>query len=713
MPGPRLLLPAPIAELETLACNLRWSWRRPTRALFRWLDAELWMRSRRNPVQLLAEVRPERLVEAVQDAAYVDRVREAAAELRSYLSAAAAAREAAEGCRVAYFSAEFAIAECIRVFSGGLGVLAGDHLKSASDLSLPLVGVGLLYKDGYFTQQVNADGWQHETYRHLDPETSPLNEQMGPGGEPLRIRIPFPGRSVFTRVWRADVGAVPLYLLDTDVDGNTAEDRLITDRLYGGDIEHRLKQELILGIGGIRMLEALGYPIDVCHLNEGHAAFAIVERLSPKLQLYGRDPAAALAAVAEETVFTTHTPVEAGHDYFPADLMKRYFGAFVEATGIGWDWFFGLGESPEPHRRGTFCMTALALRGSRAANGVSRLHGEVSRQMWKELRPVVAGTEIRIGHVTNGVHLPTWVGPVMTRLYAQYVDPDWVGRSGTADWTRVAGAPPDRIWAAREEQRARLIDRLRGMLVVQARARGEPGDEAWTKLDPNALTVAFARRFATYKRATLLLTDHARLARIVGNPDRPVQIVFAGKAHPRDDGGKQLVHQVFELSRRPEFHGRVLFVENYDVELARYLVRGADVWLNVPRRPFEASGTSGMKAAANGGLNLSIADGWWAEAWDEHNAWPDPIGWRIDGEGFVGEAQDAFDAASLYDLLENEVVPLFYERDSEGVPAGWIRRVQASIAQICPFFNTDRMVSEYAESFYRPAPATVATAGEA
>jgi starch phosphorylase len=711
MSGPKLQLPAAIADLELLACNLRWSWHRPTRALFRWLDPELWMRSRRNPILLLAEIRPERLIEAAADAAYVERVGEAATGLRAYLADRGARAGAAEPRRIAYFSAEFAIAECIRVFSGGLGVLAGDHLKSASDLGLPLVGIGLLYKDGYFTQQVDREGWQHETYRHLEPDVLPLTEQLGPGGEPLRIRIPFPGRSVFTRVWRADVGAIPLYLLDTDAEGNVAEDRQITDRLYGGDLEHRLKQELILGIGGVRTLEALGHPIEVFHLNEGHAAFAIVERLSPELQLHGSDADAALAATAGETVFTTHTPVEAGHDYFPADLMRRYFGPFTEATGLAWDWFLALGESPEPARRGQFCMTALALRGSRAANGVSRLHGRVSREMWRKLWGLAAEADTPIGHITNGVHLPTWVGPVMGRLYSQYVDPEWAERSGGVDWAKVGSAPPDRIWAARQEQRARLIDRLRGTVAVQARARGESADDAWTKLDGDAPTIAFARRFATYKRATLLLSDVGRLARIVSNPDRPVQIVFAGKAHPRDDGGKKFVHEVFELGRRPEFHGRLMFIENYDVELARYLTRGADVWLNVPRRPYEASGTSGMKAAANGGLNLSIADGWWAEAWDQHNAWQDAIGWRIDGEGHEGMAQDAHDAASLYDILENQVLPLFYERDADGVPVAWIRRVQASIAQLCPFFNTDRMVTEYAESLYHTAPAAVAPAG--
>jgi len=689
-----LQIPASIAGLETLAFNLRWTWWREYWSLFRWLDPEAWVRTHHNPVRLLHELASERLRDAASDTGYVERVRRAVTDQDIYL----ATHGHREPRRVAYFSAEFALADCIRVFSGGLGVLAGDHLKSSSDLAVPLVGIGLLYRDGYFTQHVDANGWQHETYRHLEPAHLPLRMETTSDGAPLLIGVEFPGRTVYARVWRAHVGAVPLYLLDTDVDGNAVEDRRITDRLYGGDLEHRLKQELILGIGGVRALETLGHPIEVFHLNEGHAAFAIVERLRGALRRTHRFDAA-VSDVADEMLFTTHTPVEAGHDWFPGDLMRRYFASSVEAMGIAWEKFFGLGLTPEPHREGQFCMTALALRVSRERNGVSRLHGEVSRTMWRTLFGARSIEDVPIGYITNGVHTPSWVGSRMARLYAEFIAPDWRLRSSTVDWTRVASIPADRLWTARQEQRARLIDRLSAALAAQAKARGHAGQDG-IRLDPDALTITFARRFATYKRATLLLSSLDRLARVVGQPDRPVQIVFAGKAHPRDEGGKAFLQQVFGTGRRPEFHNRIVFVENYDVELARHMVQGSDVWLNVPRRPLEASGTSGMKAAANGGLNLSVADGWWAEAWYEHNHWYAPIGFLIEPSGLEG-AQDETDAEVLYRLLENEIVPMFYTRDSQGIPLAWVDRMRAAIGQVGAFFNTDRMVREYADRCYQ------------
>ena len=693
MPTTTFELPSSLSALERLAFNLRWSWCRETWALFRWLDGELWFRTHHNPVRLLAELAPGRLQEAAADAAFVQRLQRAAADFDAYVAARDGTRR-----RIAYFSAEFAVAECLRVFSGGLGVLAGDHLKSASDLGLPMVGVGLLYRDGYFTQHLDTNGWQYETYRHLDPQLLPMREEQTRSGSPLLVPIEFPGRVVYARVWRADVGVVPLYLLDTDVEANAPDDRHITDRLYGGDIEHRLEQELVLGVGGVRALAAMGHSIEVHHLNEGHAAFVAVERLRLALR-EGMSFDAALAAVHEEIVFTTHTPVEAGHDWFPADLMQRYFGRVVADMGIPWSRFLALGLTSDPQRAGQFCMTALALRCARASNGVSRLHGRVSRAMWRSLWDVAATDDVPIGHVTNGVHLPTWVGTRMGRLYAEHIAPDWRDRSGAVDWSRAGSIPVDQLWTARCEQRKRLVDRLHAALVAQSRARGMAADEG-TRLDPDALTITFARRFATYKRATLLLSDLDRLARIVGGAGRPVQFVFAGKAHPRDDGGKHFLHEVFRASQRPEFLDRIVFVENYDVELARYLVQGSDVWLNVPRRPLEASGTSGMKAAANGGLNLSIADGWWAEAWAEHNLWFAPIGWVIEPTTLDG-TQDEQDAETLYETLEREIVPMFYARDAHNIPIAWLERTRAAIAQVCAFFNTDRMVTEYAESHYR------------
>ncbi len=694
-----LELPASLAGLDRLAYNLRWTWDRESRDVFRNLDAEAWRLTRHNPVQLLRQLDRETLRAAAEHDATIRSVEGALNRLDAYLQQ----RGQGNGRRrVAYLSAEFAITECIRVFSGGLGVLAGDHLKSASDLGLPLTGVGLLYRDGYFSQHVDPRGWQYETYRPLDPALLPLHAETTARGAPLIVQVPFPGREVQARVWRADVGTVPLYLLDTDVATNTPADRHITDRLYGGDNEHRVKQELILGVGGVRALAALGHTIDVFHLNEGHAAFAIIERIREFVCRGGLSFDAAFARAARETVFTTHTPVEAGHDYFSSDLMHRYFGEWAAEVGVEWQRFFELGATTEPHRAGLFCMTALAMRASRARNAVSRLHGVVSRQMWHGLWSSASSDAVPIGHVTNGVHLPSWVGPHMSSFYSANIAKEWQGSSGAVDWTRIRDVPGGLLWAAHEHERERLAERFATLLAEQARTRGEDYDAAVAAIRPDALTITFARRFATYKRATLLLHDLERLGRIVKDTERPVQIIFAGKSHPRDDGGKHLLHEVFELARRPPFLGHVFFLENYDIEMARYLVRGSDVWLNVPRRPYEASGTSGMKSAANGGLNLSIADGWWAEAWTDRNTWDAPIGWVVGGtDHFDPAEQDAADTASLYDTIEAEIVRAFYDRDADGVPQEWIARMRSAIGQIAPFFNTDRMVAEYATRYYR------------
>jgi starch phosphorylase len=691
----RLELPGELSALDRIANNLHWSWSGETRGLFGRIDLPTWIRSHNNPVRLLMEQSHSQLDALAADPGFVEAVRSRAEELDAYL----AKRGEGSARRIAYFSAEFAIVECIRVYSGGLGVLAGDHLKSASDLGLPLAGVGLLYRDGYFTQQVDADGRQHEAYRHLEPDSLPLRREIGSDGEPITVAIEFPGRTVHARIWRADVGVVPLYLLDTDVESNSPADRHITDRLYGGDLEHRLEQELVLGVGGVRALAALGHEIDTYHLNEGHAAFVVVEQLIAAMRSTGSVDTA-LETVREQLVFTTHTPVEAGHDYFPPDLMHRYFGEIIERSGIPWDRFYGLGMTTEPHRAGQFCMTAIALRCARSSNGVSALHGRVSRSMWRDMFGALSVEDVPIGHVTNGVHLPTWVGPSMTRLYEEHVAADWRDRNGEVDWSGALDIPDHPLWQARREQRFRLIDHVRGILRVQAEARGTP-DLGGNGLDPDALTITFARRFATYKRAVLLLSDIDRLAAIVGSIERPVQFIFAGKAHPKDEPGKDFIQQVFAASRLAAMRGRIVFVENYDAELARFLVQGSDMWLNLPRRPLEASGTSGMKSTANGGLNISVTDGWWAEAWEDHNSLEYPIGWAIDSEGMDASRQDEADAETLYRMLEQDIVPLFYQRDETGIPMAWLDRVRSAIAQVCPFFNTDRMVGEYATDIYR------------
>jgi starch phosphorylase len=610
----------------------------------------------------------------------------------------------ARDLRVAYFSAEFAVSETLRIYAGGLGVLAGDHLKSASDLGAPLVGVGLFYSEGYFTQRVDARGLQIPFYELSDPRSSPLNLERRPDGEPLLVEMPYLGHRLYAQIWRADVGRVPLYLLDTNIAANRAEDRRITDRLYGGDREHRLRQEMVLGIGGMRALALLGVNPTVIHLNEGHAAFAAVERVRQAIGARHGEFRAAAERMRDGVIFTTHTPVPAGHDEFDPELMERYLGGYVWEMREPWERFMALGRLEPASATQPFNMTLLALRLSGRRNGVSRLHGEVSRRMWRSVWPELPDDAVPIGHVTNGIHLGTWVAPPMARLYASCVGADWSRESDELHWHRAAHLPLEALWAARREQRHALVARARGALAAQALRKGE--DPAWTAtaLDKDALTIVFARRFATYKRATLLLTDPARLARLLGG--RPVQFIFAGKAHPRDEPGQELLRQVYAFGHRPEARRRFVFLEEYDLELAKLLVSGADIWLNVPRRPREASGTSGMKAAANGALNLSIPDGWWAEAWTDHNHLSHPIGWTIDTRAaHDDDEQDHADAETLFRLLESEIVPIFYDRRDDGVPVEWCERVRASIRQIVPYFNTHRMVREYTHAFYLPAHA--------
>ncbi|HEX6132717.1 MAG TPA: alpha-glucan family phosphorylase [Longimicrobiales bacterium] len=713
-------LPESVSALHRLALNLRWSWHAPVRALFERIDADLWRATGHNPVRLLAEVGRARLDELARDEAFVSAVEAATADLAVYVAGA----ETWYGRRhgrpdpgaVAYFSAEFGITECLRIFSGGLGVLAGDHLKSASDLGVPLVGVGLFYSEGYFTQQIDAEGNQRDAYMAADPRLLPLRPVLGEDGAPLLIDVPMSDRSAYARVWRADVGRVPLYLLDTNVPENRPEDRRITDRLYGGDNEHRLQQEIVLGIGGMRALRAIGREPEVIHLNEGHAAFAACERA--RLMTHERESFRdAAARVAGGVVFTTHTPVAAGHDYFPHDLLERYLGGYAWEMREAWEHFLGLGRTTHDPR---FCMTALAIRLSSIRNGVSRLHGAVSRTMWHQIWPELAEQDVPIGHVTNGIHLPTWVGADVGRLYEERIGAQWQDDADELHWHRAAHIPPDELARARTAQRTRLVEHVRLHLAAEAKRRGE--DASWTEsaLRPDALTIVFARRFATYKRATLLFQDTPRLEKLLRDERRPVQFVFAGKAHPRDVPGQALLKQIAQFARRPEFRDRFVFLEGYDVQLARYLVQGADVWLNVPLRPFEASGTSGMKATANGALNLSIPDGWWAEAWEEHNRLPEPIGWSIDSGARADTLdldgpesgrleRDRADAQALYELLETEVVPLFH--GDNGAGGAWAERMRSAIRQLGGYFNTHRMVREYVELAYLPAAAEAAPSG--
>jgi glycogen phosphorylase len=697
-----LELPVALEGLRELAYNYRWSWHPPTADLFEQLHPSLWQATHRNPVRLLVEIDPIRLQAATRSKPYVRAVASEVAGLRKYLGHQHTwyrqRYPGVRGLRVAYFSAEFAITESLKIFSGGLGVLAGDHLKSASDLGIPLVAVGLLYREGYFTQHIDSAGHQRDTYVHANPKLMPLTLETRMG-EPLRVRFPYLDHKLCAQIWRADIGRVPLYLLDTEIPENLPEDRRITDRLYGGDSEHRLRQEIVLGIGGMRALTALGITPTALHLNEGHAAFAAVERVRTIIgEKHG-----AFAAEAERlsggVAFTTHTPVPAGHDFFPHDMMERYLGGYVWEMREPWQRFLTLGRHDPNDRDDPFNMTLLSLRLSSRRNGVSKLHGEVSRKMWRGVWKQAAEENVPIGHITNGVHLATWVSHDMAELYAKRLGSDWADVTDEFHWHRAAEIPLAEIWATRNALRQKMVTRVRELLETQVAGRGE--NAHWTRhaLDPQALTIVFARRFATYKRATLLLSQPDRLTAFLHK--FPVQFIFAGKSHPRDEGGQEFIRRVFEFTRRPEARAHFLFLEEYDPELARLLCSGADVWLNVPRRPYEASGTSGMKAAANGALNLSIPDGWWAEAWVDHNRLPHPPGWVIDAQADAHE-QDQADADALFALLENEVAPLFLQRDGRGIPREWCERIRSSLQQVVPYFNTHRMVAEYLEHVYLP-----------
>jgi glycogen phosphorylase len=678
-------------QLQDLAHNLRWDWQPGARDLFAELDPTLWGQVHHNPVALLRRLDRNRLEGRPELEARITALWE---DLRAYLAAGETwfgpDPEPADRPLVAYLSAEYGLTECLRIYSGGLGVLAGDHLKSASDLGVPLVALGLLYREGYFNQTVDLAGRQRESYPAADFEDLPIRPITGPRGELLRVAVPFPGRDVMARVWRADVGRVPLFLLDTDLSENAEEDRALTSRLYGGAQEMRISQEILLGIGGYRALQAMGIEPRSYHMNEGHSAFLALEMVRERMAQGAVGLEDAIEDVRSRLVFTTHTPVPAGHDRFPADLMEAYFDAMATAMGLDMDRLMAIGRVDPEDPEEPFTMTVLALRLAAQANGVSALHGEVTRQMWHELWPAAAPADVPIGHITNGVHMPTWIHPDIASICD--VPPDRVG----VDDDPAPVVDPVRLWNVRTARRHHLVGYIR--------------DRMGARLDPDALTIAFARRFATYKRATLLLTDLDRLERLLRDDDRPVQLVFSGKAHPRDEGGKALIRRIVELSRDERFHDRVVFVPGYGIDVARELVQGADVWLNNPRRPMEASGTSGMKAAANGVLNVSILDGWWDEAYRVAQEKGVDIGWAV-GEGLDAEsthAADHADETALVRVLEAEVIPLFYDRGPDGIPHAWAQRAAASIREVAPFFSSHRMVRDYTLR-YRQAAAPLPT----
>ncbi|HLT15123.1 MAG TPA: alpha-glucan family phosphorylase, partial [Acidimicrobiales bacterium] len=693
-------LPPQLSALEELAMNLRWSWDARTRDLFRWVDPDAWDATVHDPVRLLGVVSRERLEALAEDPGFMGFLAEVREELQRYLDSDRwfQSRNGSPLRSVAYFSPEFGIAEALPQYSGGLGVLAGDHLKAASDLGLPLVGIGLMYRHGYFRQSLSGDGWQEEVYPDLDPYAMALHLCEG-----VRVEVDLAGTPCVARVWRADVGRVPLYLLDADIDDNPPEVRGITDRLYGGDTEHRLRQEILLGIGGVRALDALGIDAQVFHTNEGHAGFLGLERIRQAVTEGGLTYPEAIEAVRGGCIFTTHTPVPAGIDRFPRELIERYFTGWAEEVGITLDDLMALGHRPGDEPDDRFNMAVMGLRQAGRSNAVAKLHGEVSREMFADLWPDVPVEEAPITSVTNGVHAPTWTSPEMDDLFTRYVLPQW-WEAGAERWERLADASDDEIWRAREQGRERLVAFVRERLRRQLQARGaSASDVEWvdTVLDPKALTIGFARRFATYKRATLLLSQPERLKALLLSTSQPVQLIFAGKSHPADESGKELIRQITAFAADPEVRHRFVFVEDYDIAVARALLHGSDVWLNNPRRPQEACGTSGMKAALNGGLNLSILDGWWDEAFDGEN------GWAISSAEHIEDLalRDEVEAGSLFDLLEHQVVPLFYDRFQGPVPRKWIQRVKRSLVTLGPFVTATRMIGDYTRELYEPAAA--------
>ena len=696
-----------VRKLHELAQNLWWSWQPEIRLIFRALDPELWRAVYHNPVALLLRLDEETIARRVHDLEIQTRINQAHRRLRDYLESSQCWGLTHAGPLqarpVAYFSAEFGLHQSLPVYSGGLGVLAGDHLKSMSDLGVPVIGVGLFYHQGYVHQLIDEEGWQQDLYEPIEAEALPVEPVNRPDGTRVRLAVQLPGRDVHLKLWLARAGRSLLYLLDARDEANSPDDRSLTARLYGGEQETRIQQEILLGVGGFRALGELGVRPSVLHLNEGHSAFALLEWARQIVERQGLPASDALREVAAASVFTTHTPVEAGHDRFRFDLASAYLEPLASGLGMGLDEVLALGAEHPDDPNTPFCPTVLALNLTRRTNGVSALHGRVSRKMWQHLYPGRSEDEVPIGHVTNGVHVRTWLASDMHNLFAHYLGHDWLEAiTRPRLWSRIDRIPDAEIWEVHQVLKANMLAFVRRRLAERRQRLGRvdprPGPAA-EPLAPEALTLGFARRFATYKRADLMFQDLDRLARLVGDPRRPVQIVYAGKAHPRDTGGKALAQRVAKLEDDPRFAGRIVFVENYSMHVARQLVQGVDAWLNTPRRPQEACGTSGQKGILNGVLNVSIPDGWWAEAYDGRN------GFSV-GSGEIHanpEIQDERDALALFDVLENEVVPLYYERDAEDLPRGWIARVKRAIRTLAWRYAADRMVMDYVRQCYMPA----------
>ena len=723
-------LPEPIRPLMDIAHNLWWTWNHRAIDLFVRLDRELWEETGHNPVRMLGQMSQEALERASNDQAFLHNLSLVHASLKAHIEARGWHAErfaefqrdhkAAPGAEhsgdqpflAAYFSAEFGLTECFQIYSGGLGVLAGDHLKSASELALPLVGVGLLYRCGYFHQYLNTDGWQQETYPDLDLPNQPVHRVIDPEtGQQYRVKVELPGRSLVVGIWRVNVGRTALYLLDTNYPENQKDDRDITRNLYGGDVETRIKQEIVLGIGGVRALAKMGIKPTVYHMNEGHSAFMALERIRTLRQQHGVSFEEALTAAAAGQIFTTHTPVPAGIDRFSPEIMERYFRPYLHELGVDLHGLLAVGrENPNDHAE-FFSMAVLALRSARRCNGVSKLHGHVSRNMWRSLWPRVPDNEIPITHVTNGVHARSWIKSDLVDLYDRYLPSSWQqDPSDHSVWRAVRDIPDEEIWHARQRARERMIVWCRRKIREQLKRRGAGQDQidtAAAALDPGILTVGFARRFATYKRATLLLRNLERVRALLSNEDRPIQILIAGKSHPADGPGKEFIRELVRFAKNDRHAERVVFLEDYDMDVARRLVQGCDIWLNTPRRGMEASGTSGMKAAINGVIHVSVLDGWWDEGYDPS------VGWAV-GRGEVyddPEVEDEVESRALYEIFERQILPEFYDRDASGLPRHWVRRIKRCISALAPQFNSNRMVMEYAERLYYDCHAASARLG--
>lgn len=698
-------LPEALRPLQEIAMNLWFSWNWDAVELFIRLAPTEWEAARQNPVALLGRVPRARLEEMAADESYVAMIEQVYGRFQEYLAAPGwYAREFpdVDNALVAYFSCEFGLAESLPVYSGGLGVLSGDHLKTASNLQVPLVGVGLLYRQGYFQQELSADGWQQEHYPENDWHTMPVEVAQREDGAPVRFRMNIGEHSVHVQVWQVNVGRVPLYLLDTNLPENAETDREITMQLYGGDREMRLRQEILLGIGGCRALGELGCTPTVYHCNEGHSVFFVLERLR-RLREAGLTLDEAREVVWASTVFTTHTPVPEGNERFEPRLLHAYLADTVADVGWTWDAFLALGREDPSDAHEFFCLTVFALRLAAYCNGVSALHGATSRRLWGGLWPRLPEKEVPITHITNGIHTPSWLSHEMTELFTRYFGPRFKREPSRFElWEGVDRIPDAELWRTHERRRERLVFFARKLLRQQLSRTGASKLallQAEEILDPDVCTIGFARRFATYKRGTMLFTDPDRLRRLVGNPDRPVQFIFAGKAHPQDGAGKELIKHIVHNSWDEQLASRVIFLENYDINLARYLVQGCDVWMNTPRRPHEASGTSGMKAAANGVLNASTLDGWWCEGYAPDHGWA--VG---TGEEYGDEPEgDLIEAAALYNLIEHEILPLFYDRDGTDLPREWIARMKTVIRNLGPQFSAHRMLKEYTTAFYQPA----------